>query len=678
MTGNARYVHAISSIFLKDSSGIFSQITGSPVEDMSTQGTALIDVGNDGDLDLFICGFTKNAQRVFEFYENQGQGNFTLQSTHVFSKYAQAIMFVDDYNQDGFQDIMISGVDTMSNALLEIYFNDKNGKLILSNQVNLNMTSISNVLFFDADSDSLKDLFIVGRDTSGNQKANLFLGQANNVFAAAQNVGVDGFFSGDLDFGDIDNDGDHDIVRAGTGTSSGRLTDTFIYLNDGSGQFSKRSFSPIVDITSANLEILDIDNDGDVDIFLDGRDGSSKRHTKLYLNDGLGNFSLFDTFKFEVLITGDLHFFDIDGDGYVDIFHSGVNPQGERKSNFYLQINALEFIKIKSSPIPGYGQNMTSVADIDGDGFMDIFIAGLDQYAKQANRFYLNKTCQVALGVDSIVACDSLRWQDDSTYSIDNFSARYRMANAAQNGCDSIVELALQVNRSSKFSFTDSSCISYSYNKKVYRQTGVYQDTLTNVLGCDSVVTFNVQITPLSDSVLQKSDTLIAFDTTANSYHWVSCNNGFDTIANEKGREFVIPDNNSYAVIVHKGDCSDTSYCISLVSLDQFPSQKSLFAIGSNPTHDYVWINWSGPKSSEIVQLVDINGRILLNRRIESSLKLDLSELPKGIYFVKAGNSVQKIMKFYTYKGMLPCFFCGNLSTLFSNIEKALSNFSRL
>ncbi|MBD99645.1 MAG: hypothetical protein CMO34_07355 [Verrucomicrobia bacterium] len=56
-------------------------------------------------------------------------------------------------------------------------------------------------------------------------------------------------------------------------------------------------------------------------------------------------------------------------------------------------------------------------------------------------------------------------------------------------------------------------------------------------------------------------------------------------------------------------------------------------------------MNWSGPKSSEIVQLVDINGRILLNRRIESSLKLDLSELPKGIYFVKAGNSVQKIMK---------------------------------
>lgn len=594
MTGDARWNPAISSLFLKDSIGNFTEIVGSPIEDIWTAGHAFLDLDNDSDLDLFINGNTKNRVTKFDYYENDGSGQFKLKSNSTFNHIRSATMFPGDFNEDGFRDVLISGEDTNRNAITQLFINDTNGHLIPSNQPSFDSIWVTNLLFFDRDMDGLKDLFLVGRDFNSTLYGNFYNGNTNGIFGAPEAAGVDAFSNGDMDFGDVDNDGDFDLITVGNGPSSGSIRTTQLYLNDGTGQFTKKS-SPMVDVTLADVELLDIENDGDVDVFLTGMDGSSKRHSKLYLNDGWVNFTLFEDFNFKTLIAGDFSFWDMDGDGYKDLLHNGVSNLGALNCNIYLQTNALEFVQVSNESVDAYSRNSMTVEDFDGDGLKDLFVSGFDEFQKNSNRFYLNRTCQVSLSTDSISACYPVKWINDSTYATSNFLERYRLPNAAQNGCDSIVELKLT-------------------------------------------------ISTMSDSVLQNGDTLMAFDSLS-AYQWINCSKGNRIVPGATKREFIIPDNNSYAVVLSKSDCADTSFCISLVGIKESPLTNTKLTVGPVPTKDFLNIKLIGLNEPTAIQLVDLNGRIVRQSWTDSSMTMDISELRPGVYFIRAGNLIEKIVK---------------------------------
>jgi hypothetical protein len=61
----------------------------------------------------------------------------------------------------------------------------------------------------------------------------------------------------------------------------------------------------------------------------------------------------------------------------------------------------------------------------------------------------------------------------------------------ASGGCDSIVTLNLVVKEISSINFSDSICpgSSYNFNGRLISGAGVYRDTLTNIVGCDSIDT---------------------------------------------------------------------------------------------------------------------------------------------------------------------------------------------
>lgn len=64
------------------------------------------------------------------------------------------------------------------------------------------------------------------------------------------------------------------------------------------------------------------------------------------------------------------------------------------------------------------------------------------------------------------------------------------------SGCDSITLLRLTVLRPITDSFTQSICTgnSYNFNGQMLTTTGIYKDTLTSILGCDSTVTINLTV----------------------------------------------------------------------------------------------------------------------------------------------------------------------------------------
>ena len=86
-------------------------------------------------------------------------------------------------------------------------------------------------------------------------------------------LGTDTYLSASTSTGDIDNDGDIDIVVA-----NGRHWSQFnqIFFNDGSGFFRRSKVLGDEANTSYMVPLADIDNDGDLDIVSVGKDNSSR------------------------------------------------------------------------------------------------------------------------------------------------------------------------------------------------------------------------------------------------------------------------------------------------------------------------------------------------------------------------------------------------------------------
>ena len=167
---------------------------------------------------------------------------------------------------------------------------------------------------------------------------------------------------------DVDNDNDLDLYiakcRAGvTEPTDPRRVNT-LYINNGDGSYTESAAAYGVDdgLQSWSVDAGDVDNDGDMDLFVTNHDGPHR----LYLNDG-------DTFVDYEYVPGRLESFafqgvlaDMDNNGWLDIVIS------DGSSNFILYNDAMDF-EIDSWHPPGNLPGSTLVSDLNNDGQLDIW-----------------------------------------------------------------------------------------------------------------------------------------------------------------------------------------------------------------------------------------------------------------------------------------------------------------
>src|SRR5687768_10527680 len=105
----------------------------------------------------------------------------------------------------------------------------------------------------------------------------------------------------------------------------------------------------------------------------------------------------------------------------------------------------------------------------------------------------------VVTGTETATVCSNqlpYTW-NGNTY---NAAGIYKDTLVSATGCDSVVTLTLNVNPVVTGTETATVCsnqLPYTWNGNTYNAAGTYKDTLTTAAGCDSVVTFTLNVNPV-------------------------------------------------------------------------------------------------------------------------------------------------------------------------------------
>ncbi|NOQ75752.1 MAG: T9SS type A sorting domain-containing protein [Crocinitomix sp.] len=156
---------------------------------------------------------------------------------------------------------------------------------------------------------------------------------------------------------------------------------------------------------------------------------------------------------------------------------------------------------------------------------------------------------------------------------------------------------------------------------------------LSNVGGCDSLVTLDLTIVELDNSVSATAGIISSADLDA-GYQWLDCNDGYAEIIGEISQDYVPTIDGDYAVRIEQGSCVDTSECITIdgVGLNETLYGKSII-LYPNPNKGHFIIQ--GLESIEYRLIVySITGKQIKKQSIVGVDQFEVI-LPKGQYVLE-------------------------------------------
>ena len=304
---------------------------------------SLEDFDGDGDLDLMIA----NLDGLNRLYTNDGRGNFTDVSSRLPVSRASYDAGFLDANGDGRLDILLVNTADPEN----LFINTGNGRFVDRTALlgfNDNSEHDHDYHFGDLDGDG-KDDIIISVDATVEANLQPRYNALNRVLMSSPNnqyIRRDGGPSNalgdylDSQFGDIDGDGDLDLVMADNIDNSApnvspvtqfRRNGVLIYLNDGLGGLTddRTRISQEVLGPGTSVTLRDLDDDGDLDLMVavlarigDIQPGFLRGQPNwIFVNRGDGFF--FDASDAWPALrdgTYDIEALDLDNDDIVDLY----------------------------------------------------------------------------------------------------------------------------------------------------------------------------------------------------------------------------------------------------------------------------------------------------------------------------------------------------------------------
>lgn len=232
-------------------------------------------------------------------------------------------------------------------------------------------------------------------------------------------------------------------------------------------------------------------------------------------------------------------------------------------------------------------------------------------------------------------ACDTYTSPSGNTWTTSGLYVD-TIPNAA--GCDSVITVDLTINNSTVGTDVQTACDSYTWiDGNTYTSSNnTATHTLTNAAGCDSIVTLDLTINTVNVSVTQAGEVLTA-DEAGAAYQWMDCET-MAAISGETNQTYTATTNGSYAVIVTKDGCTDTSACSTVSGIgiieNDFGTGLLLYP---NPTNGNFSVDLGNNYQQVEIRLMDLNGKLiqsnvyndgqLFNMKIEESAGVYLLQI---------------------------------------------------
>lgn len=411
-----------------------------------------------------------------------------------------------DFNNDGFEDFLLSGSDTTQ---LYRNLNGENFEPTPSPFPNLNY-SFSD--FGDFNNDGFPDLLIGGYFKADSTYLTKLFQNMSGTDWEEQDLELPGLVHGFCEWTDYDRDGFADFLVSGVTIDS--MAYTSLFKGDGTGAFDEVQ-TPFEDVGYSTGAFGDYNNDNFPDLVISGsRD--SVRYARLYKNEN-GEF-IETAMNILPVNNGSATWADYNNDGWLDFSVSGnredivMNPYLMANSNDYNNINAVSFLhylnltldsfKVSSNGSLGqrFVNSIQAPADMDNDGKEDIIIIG-----QSAIAVAVGGTGGGASGLPSHILRKTRivfykSFSTDSTLAFNNWKAdipiTIRTDNNSQTGLDSYQFRALALFDFNKDGRTDllrggatPEYPSALYTNTIYRSNTAPttpKNLLSEIISCDS------------------------------------------------------------------------------------------------------------------------------------------------------------------------------------------------
>lgn len=585
---------------------------------------AIYDRNNNGKKDVCLGQYNLLSfkdQHFSEFFHNIEEDFLEGTTYDINTNLSQIIPF--DKNNDGVEDLLVR----MNNELFWITYDENNNKSIEIISTNFNKT-----IYWVGDLDYDNKVDILSSGNTNYQRI-----ERNNANSYTQST-INASLIYPFEIGDIDNDNDLDYISFEWDAS---LQKHFLVVgrNQGNQNFTHERqvelstfFSNSSQLSTVNNAIkivsTDTDNDGDIDAFIQ----SPVADKVLFLeNDGTGLYSgtlltnLFDSPQ-------SINAVDMNNDGFVDLILSNhddgqitilTNNQNNTFNQTFLTNNIAypEFVK---------------VMDFDTDGDLDIItVSVIDQKVVLLKNQEIN--CERSYSESALTICSN-----DSVLFNNNYISNpglYFDTITGSNTCDSIHALTLSHFPNLGSTQTITKCVNDSilFNGFYLISGGVYYDTLQNVMGCDSLITLQLNNFTSPTVIISQIDDNLLCSGTFSQYNWYL--NG-QIIPNENSATLNILTygNGSFHVeVMDNNSCLISSGEFNVNNVGLSSLKQNDFTLFPNPVNEELNLSQI-PSGVKNIEILSIEGKSLLNYDLNSeskSLCIDTKSLSSGIYFLK-------------------------------------------
>lgn len=297
-----------------------------------------------------------------------------------------------DMDNDNDQDVIISANSAVGSfdCFTELYENDGNGNYTLVTGNSFEGVGLGDITIGDVDGDGDPEILIIGKNAAQQTSTKLYENNGNGSFSLLTGTGLPDISHGNVVLADLDNDGDNDVVLSGSTTPAYPFLGLAqIYLNNGNGYFTLDANSNLPQIIAQELLVFDANNDGDKDIIISGY-GSNNYFTEIYDNNGSG---IFTTSTSTFTVGGDMVLIDANNDNFEDLIITGYSTTNSstQHSALFLNNGAGVFSEVTGNNFPTTDNNASmAVADFNGDNNLDMFILSAGSGSANVGSMFIN------------------------------------------------------------------------------------------------------------------------------------------------------------------------------------------------------------------------------------------------------------------------------------------------